>query len=488
MAGPAVVDAQVVMPRLVALGERVGSGVEDGAALAAEALSIAEELAVLAVSAPPQDPVVLEAQIDRIADIENDLAGATMAVVWNEAVLVRGPNVRIYAVGDGGFDSISVTSGTVTVSAATVDEQGHSPAIQMEDELGSLEGLTRIGVRAMGANVGGQLLGSAPTRVMVVDGGRLIEDATIAGNAVLIDHADEDAWRADLEADIDAAFEAGEAVLESSHDDAQRGADELMAAADTRAGGEVGFDGGGGVAVSGGAVSAPPDAGGSHGVGKVAGASSAATVVGGLAARAIGQAVSARRPGESSAADTSAPSRPVDEAICASCGQPLPADAKFCAHCGAAVASAPTAERVEQPPTKDAPSGFDATHRVGDRPLQVGGVPTGSYDPGTRLDAGLEVQLIEKTSDGWALIECENGWRCYVDANGLVPIGPPVRSATFRFYVEAPVWMQSSSGDRVRELVPGMWYEGLEERQGWVRALAAEGIEGWVRVSAIRRG
>ena len=57
----------------------------------------------------------------------------------------------------------------------------------------------------------------------------------------------------------------------------------------------------------------------------------------------------------------------------------------------------------------------------------------------------------------------------------------------FRFYVETPTWMQASSGERVKELVPGAWYRGVDEEQGWVRAVTDEGVEGWVPVVAIRR-
>jgi hypothetical protein len=64
-----------------------------------------------------------------------------------------------------------------------------------------------------------------------------------------------------------------------------------------------------------------------------------------------------------------------------------------------------------------------ATHVVGARPLEVGGVPTGTFTPGTMLDPGLEVWVVETTADGWALVECANTWRCYVALGGLVPLG-----------------------------------------------------------------
>jgi hypothetical protein len=70
------------------------------------------------------------------------------------------------------------------------------------------------------------------------------------------------------------------------------------------------------------------------------------------------------------------------------------------------------------------PAPWRATHLVGAQPLPVGGVPAGTFAPGTVLDPRLEVQLIETTAEGWALVECANSWRCYVAAWGLDPISP----------------------------------------------------------------
>ena len=89
-----------------------------------------------------------------------------------------------------------------------------------------------------------------------------------------------------------------------------------------------------------------------------------------------------------------------------------------------AAAAAVVARRVVLPsdPTSE-PAAWQATHVVGSAPLAVGGVPSGTFTPGTRLDAGLDVRLIETTDDGWALVECSNTWRCYVAASGLTPLG-----------------------------------------------------------------
>jgi hypothetical protein len=87
--------------------------------------------------------------------------------------------------------------------------------------------------------------------------------------------------------------------------------------------------------------------------------------------------------------------------------------------------SAPPAAATppREPPTPP-PAPWRATHLVGAQPLPVGGVPAGTFAPGTVLDPHLEVQLIETTAEGWALVECANSWRCYVAAWGLHAISP----------------------------------------------------------------
>jgi hypothetical protein len=87
--------------------------------------------------------------------------------------------------------------------------------------------------------------------------------------------------------------------------------------------------------------------------------------------------------------------------------------------------SAPPAAATppREPPTPP-PAPWRATHLVGAQPLPVGGVPAGTFAPGTVLDPHLEVQLIETTAEGWALVECANSWRCYVAAWGLDPLTP----------------------------------------------------------------
>jgi hypothetical protein len=92
-------------------------------------------------------------------------------------------------------------------------------------------------------------------------------------------------------------------------------------------------------------------------------------------------------------------------------------------HVGGATVLPPPPTPPREPPAPP-PAPWRATHLVGTQPLPVGGVPAGTFAPGTVLDPHLEVQLIETTAEGWALVECANSWRCYVAAWGLDPLTP----------------------------------------------------------------
>ena len=66
-----------------------------------------------------------------------------------------------------------------------------------------------------------------------------------------------------------------------------------------------------------------------------------------------------------------------------------------------------------------APAAFRPTHTVA-----AGGQPTWTSpggDPGPALDAGLEVQVAER-SDDWARVVAANGWTGWVDSRQLQPL------------------------------------------------------------------
>lgn len=88
----------------------------------------------------------------------------------------------------------------------------------------------------------------------------------------------------------------------------------------------------------------------------------------------------------------------------------------------ASIASRAIAHSREKADTAEPALLWQATHRVGAHALPVGGVPEGTFMPGTMLDSGLAVQLIGTSESGWALVACSNGWRCYVARWGLEPV------------------------------------------------------------------
>ena len=80
-------------------------------------------------------------------------------------------------------------------------------------------------------------------------------------------------------------------------------------------------------------------------------------------------------------------------------------------------------EALEQRAEKSAPKvPWRPTHRVGTHPLPVGAVAVGTLEPGTALDAGLPLRLLDASASGWAFVECADGWQCYVAASGILPI------------------------------------------------------------------
>jgi hypothetical protein len=87
---------------------------------------------------------------------------------------------------------------------------------------------------------------------------------------------------------------------------------------------------------------------------------------------------------------------------------------------------------------------FTPTHAV---PRTAGGIATWPEpDPtaaeGPRLDAGLPVSVVVAQADGWTQIECENGWRAWVDGRLLQPMStmrPPNAPTLSREELRAPV-------------------------------------------------
>jgi hypothetical protein len=65
-----------------------------------------------------------------------------------------------------------------------------------------------------------------------------------------------------------------------------------------------------------------------------------------------------------------------------------------------------------------ATAGFAGTHRVPASGLDAYDAP-GAATPPSRLDPGLDVQVVEVSGD-WTHVRCSNGWECWVDGRLLV--------------------------------------------------------------------
>ena len=64
-----------------------------------------------------------------------------------------------------------------------------------------------------------------------------------------------------------------------------------------------------------------------------------------------------------------------------------------------------------------------ATHFVPGDGLWAWSAPDPAASPVNSLDAGLDIQLLERHG-GWAHVQCSNGWTCWVDGNALIPTAP----------------------------------------------------------------
>lgn len=135
------------------------------------------------------------------------------------------------------------------------------------------------------------------------------------------------------------------------------------------------------------------------------------------------------------------------------------------------------------------PGPFRPTHDVPDAGLRTFGSPDPGAALSTPLDAGLGVRLLEQRPDGWAEIECSNGWRCWVDGRLLVArAAPPAPAATTwvgTHRVPAsglPAWdAPDPSLSPAAELDGGLDVQIAEGRpDGWTRILCANGWAAWV--------
>ena len=82
-------------------------------------------------------------------------------------------------------------------------------------------------------------------------------------------------------------------------------------------------------------------------------------------------------------------------------------------------------ETVIVPPEPEVPAPvYLATHAVPMPGLPAWVEPDPGQQPAHTLDAGLDVMLLDIREDGWAKIECSNGWRAWVDGRLLERLQP----------------------------------------------------------------
>lgn len=112
---------------------------------------------------------------------------------------------------------------------------------------------------------------------------------------------------------------------------------------------------------------------------------------------------------------------------------------------------------LEAPPTPAA--AFVATHAVPAGGLDARAAPDAGTLVEHRLDAGLDVMVLEEVS-GWARVRCSNGWEAWVDGRQLRPLAAPGAERTAPIAagppVAAPTGRAPAAGLSPRVLVPAV--------------------------------
>jgi hypothetical protein len=431
--GARVVDVGAQASALAALRvqlEGATLGAADGVSIVRDALEIASSVATFGAIAPESDPAAIETVLEEWAEPGAlGPVGTPGAVVADGLVMTTGAGVRLRASGDGGFGSLSVAAGDTIVSA-----------LAAEPGLG----------RGLGGGLGGGLLAPGQaTRISVVAGGRVLEDVTVVGGAVLVDHLDDTEIRSATAEAIAEAFRAGEEALEAAEAAAEAGAEEAVGAAES--GLELG------------PVGAPePTSGPGGGGGSDRGAgggglgdSLGAMAVGGLIAggTALARDRLAKRAGEEGSEASGATAQPLFRfhvaapvAVQASDGQVVgalqpgqwfaatdeqdgwvattdPAGRAGWIPAASAIGRTADAPPSAPPAPQPVPPPVPVSYVVPPAGLPAWSAPDPDLAPVALLDPGLPVELIERHDSGWGLIRCSNGWIGWVDARLLAP-GP----------------------------------------------------------------
>ena len=137
---------------------------------------------------------------------------------------------------------------------------------------------------------------------------------------------------------------------------------------------------------------------------------------------------------------------------------------------------------------------FRPTHRVAGEELATYGRPDPAAAPGARLTPHLEVRVIEQHPDGWAQVQCSNGWTTWVDGRRLVALSPPPAvgemAGSSAAWVPShrvpqsglPTWTAPDPGAAAGQpLDAGLAVQLLERRpDGWARVACSNGWTAWV--------
>lgn len=138
------------------------------------------------------------------------------------------------------------------------------------------------------------------------------------------------------------------------------------------------------------------------------------------------------------------------------------------------------------------------THRVPATGSACWAAPDGAQPPlAARLDAGLEVRLVERRGD-WAHVECSNGWTAWVDARLLEqltppapppppePVAPPPSAGGFRASHVVPAAglaayaEHDASQPAVATLDPALPVQVVDRWGDWAQIACSNGWTAWV--------
>jgi hypothetical protein len=127
------------------------------------------------------------------------------------------------------------------------------------------------------------------------------------------------------------------------------------------------------------------------------------------------------------------------------------------------------------------PETFAPTHLVPSEGLDARLAPRPDASVAARLDARLEVQLLERRGE-WAHVECSNGWTAWVDARRLVPTttaheAPPLIDDVLSEALDTAL---ARYAELVSDLKAGRVDEATFQREAFGAGLIVRDSEAWL--------